>query len=288
MALEGKTYEDYQDAIRKFCSDNPELTIYLAGEISHPGISDLDFVVVDGFPVVSPEVEEFLMGGSVIVMPRSCMPRIGTIENFKLQLIQGEGTDFEKSDSEYFKFVEVLEWLPERILLLESLNDASISPHQMLLYLKSADRSIKNVESLTGKEFLRVSTNSLRSNFKVINLQQVLKDYIKCCNDAWEEFSSFCKFFEADVSGTADISSYYSFNHERFPVLLSYLNVLSCEPGDLARSLRERVKVEHSKCKIDQGFLEFAQRRFSLISKVYDFHVSKGSKTGMIKYGWLL
>ena len=288
MALEGKTYEDYQDAIRKFCSDNPELTIYLAGEISHPGISDLDFVVVDGFPVVSPEVEEFLMGGSVIVMPRSCMPRIGTIENFKLQLIQGEGTDFEKSDSEYFKFVEVLEWLPERILLLESLNDASISPHQMLLYLKSADRSIKNVESLTGKEFLRVSTNSLRSNFKVINLQQVLKDYIKCCNDAWEEFSSFCKFFEADVSGTADISSYYSFNHERFPVLLSYLNVLSCEPGDLARSLRERVKVSHAKCKIDQGFLEFAQRRFSLISEVYDFHVSKGSKTGMIKYGWLL
>ena len=89
MALEGKTYEDYQDAIRKFCSDNPELTIYLAGEISHPGISDLDFVVVDGFPVVSPEVEEFLMGGSVIVMPRSCMPRIGTIENFKLQLVQG-------------------------------------------------------------------------------------------------------------------------------------------------------------------------------------------------------
>jgi len=288
LALEGKTYEDYQDAIRKFCSDNPELTIYLAGEISHPGISDLDFVVVDGFPVVSPEVEEFLMGGSVIVMPRSCMPRIGTIENFKLQLIQGEGTDFEKSDSEYFKFVEVLEWLPERILLLESLNDASISPHQMLLYLKSADRSIKNVESLTGKEFLRVSTNSLRSNFKVINLQQVLKDYIKCCNDAWEEFSSFCKFFEADVSGTADISSYYSFNHERFPVLLSYLNVLSCEPGDLARSLRERVKVSHAKCKIDQGFLEFAQRRFSLISEVYDFHVSKGSKTGMIKYGWLL
>ena len=194
MTLEGKTYEDYQNAIRKFCSDNPELTIYLAGEISHPGISDLDFVVVDGFPVVSPEVEEFLMGGSVIVMPRSCMPRIGTIENFKLQLIQGERTDFEKSDSEYFKFVEVLEWLPERILLLESLNDASISPHQMLLYLKSADRSIKNVESLTGKEFLRVSTNSLRSNFKVINLQQVLKDYIKCCNDAWEEFSSFCKF----------------------------------------------------------------------------------------------
>ena len=60
MNLEGKTHEDYQAAIRKFCEDNPGLTIYLAGEISHPGISDLDFVVVDKFPVISPEIEKFL------------------------------------------------------------------------------------------------------------------------------------------------------------------------------------------------------------------------------------
>ena len=288
MSLEGKTHEDYQNAIRRFCSDNPELTIYLAGEISHPGISDLDFVVVDEFPVVSSEVEKFLMGGNIIVMPRSCMSRIDMIENFNLKLVQGERTDFEKNNSEYFKFVEILEWLPERTLLLESLDAEISSPHQMLLYLKSADRSIKNVESLIGKEFLRVSTNSLRNNFKVINLQQVLKDYIKCCNEAWQEFSSFCKFFEADIEGSADITNYYSFDHKRFPILLSYLNALACEEGDLSYKLSKRIKIKKSKCKFDQDFLEFAKRRFSLISEVYDFHVSKESKTGMIKYGWLL
>ena len=66
MNLEGKTEEDYQEAIREFCKDNPNLTIYLAGEISHPGISDLDFVVVDEFPVISPKVEKFLMGGKTL------------------------------------------------------------------------------------------------------------------------------------------------------------------------------------------------------------------------------
>ena len=288
LTLEGKTYEDYQNAIRKFCSDNPELTIYLAGEISHPGISDLDFVVIDDFPVVSPEVENFLMGGNVIVMPRACMSRIGMIENFNLKLIQGQRTDFEKSNSEYFKFVEVLEWLPERILLLESLDTKSLSPQQILLYLKSADRSIKNVEKLTGKQFDRVSTDNLRDNFKVINLQQVLKDYIKSCESAWEEFASFCKVCEPSIVGSANISRYYQFDHERFPLLLSYLNYLSSEEGDLPSKLRERMSVDKSKCKFDQDFLQFIRKRFSLIGEVYDFHISKGSKSGMIKYGWFL
>ena len=119
-------------------------------------------------------------------------------------------------------------------------------------------------------------------------MQQVLKDYIKCCNEAWQEFSSFCKFFEADIEGSADITNYYSFDHKRFPILLSYLNALACEEGDLSYKLSKRIKIKKSKCKFDQDFLEFAKRRFSLISEVYDFHVSKESKTGMIKYGWLL
>ena len=288
MTLEGKTYEDYQDVIRKFCSDNPELTIYLAGEISHPGISDLDFVVVDDFPVVSSDVEEFLMGGNVIVMPKDCMSRITMIENFNLNLVLGEKTDLVRSNSDHFKIVEILEWLPERILLLESLDIESLSPHQILLYLKSADRSIKNVESITGKEFVRVSTDNLRSNFKVINLQQVLKSYLAACEAAWEEFSSFCKVLESSIIGNAKISSYYKFDHNRFPILLSYLNQLAAEESKLAVKLRERMSIDKFECKFDQDFLQFIRKRFSLIGEVYDFHVSKGSKSGMIKYGWLL
>jgi hypothetical protein len=288
VSLEGKTEEDYQKAIRKFCDDNPELTIYLAGEVSHPGISDLDFVVVERTPIVSPEVEEFLMGGNIIVMPRSCMSRIPMIENFNLNLVQGERTDFEKNNNDHFSIVEIIEWLPERILLLESLDIESYTPQEILLYLKSADRSIKNVEKLTGKEFDRVSTDKLRSNYKVINLQQVLKGYIKACESAWKEFSSFCSVCEPSIVGNAKISSYYQFDHKRFPLLLSYLNFLSTGEGSLPQKLRERMAVENFECKFDQDFLQFIRKRFSLIGEVYDFHVAKGSKSGMIKYGWFL
>jgi len=48
------------------------------------------------------------------------------------------------------------------------------------------------------------------------------------------------------------------------------------------------MSIDKFECKFDQDFLQFIRKRFSLIGEVYDFHVSKGSKSGMIKYGWLL
>ena len=60
MSLKGMKMLDYHHAISRFCADNSDLTIFLAGEISHPGISDLDFVVLDEEPVISKSVEPFL------------------------------------------------------------------------------------------------------------------------------------------------------------------------------------------------------------------------------------
>jgi hypothetical protein len=288
LTLEGKTQKDYEDAKDKFCRDNPDLTIFLAGEVSHPGISDLDFVVVDDIPYISPDTEEFLMGGNVIVMPRKVMPQIRLIENFSLHFLQGENIEISENNEQYFDLVEVIEWLPERILLLESLDIKSIAPQQLLLYLKSADRSIKNVEKLTGYEFSRISTEDLRANYKNIDLDQVAKNYMSACILAWEAFSETCVVCIPNISGKASISDYYSFDHVRFPLLLSYLNVLASAGSDLSIVLKERLEINRFECKFDSKFLQFIKKRFSLIDDVYEFHVSKGSKRGMIKYGWLL
>jgi len=70
--------------------------------------------------------------------------------------------------------------------------------------------------------------------------------------------------------------------------LLSYLNVLASSDSDLSTALKERLEITQFECKFDSKFLQFIKRRFSLIADVYEFHVSKGNKRGMIKYGWLL
>jgi len=288
LTLEGKTQKDYEDAKDKFCRDNPDLTIFLAGEVSHPGISDLDFVVVDDTPLISEDVKEFLMGGNVIVMPRKVMPQIRLIENFNLHFLQGENIKISENTEQYFDLVEVIEWLPERILLLESLDTKSISSEQLLLYLKSADRSIKNVEKLTGLQFSRISTDDLRTNYKNLDLDHETKNYVAACTLAWEAFSKMCAVCVPDIRGKASISKYYCFDHTRFPLLLSYLNVLASSDSDLSTALKERLEITQFECKFDSKFLQFIKRRFSLIADVYEFHVSKGNKRGMIKYGWLL
>ena len=170
-------------------------------------------------PLVSEDVKEFLMGGNVIVMPRKVMPQIRLIENFNLHFLQGENIKISENTEQYFDLVEVIEWLPERILLLESLDTKSISSEQLLLYLKSADRSIKNVEKLTGLQFSRISTEDLRTNYKNLDLDHETKNYVAACTLAWEAFSKMCAVCVPDIRGKASISEYYCFDHMRFPFI---------------------------------------------------------------------
>ena len=93
--------EEYHKAIEDFCNLNKDLNIYLAGEISDPGISDLDFLVLDEQPVLSGRVKRFLCGGNVIVYPREYFEYINYIEQFNLKRIQGAGIPL-KSPPELF------------------------------------------------------------------------------------------------------------------------------------------------------------------------------------------
>ena len=68
--------KDYKTAIDIFCNDNPGLTVFQVGEISHPGISDLDLLVIGEEPKISKSVKEMLVGGSVIIMPKSLFSKI--------------------------------------------------------------------------------------------------------------------------------------------------------------------------------------------------------------------
>ena len=61
--------QHYEDVIKEFCKDNPGLDIYLAGEVSHPGISDLDFLVLDEKPKISERVKKYLKGGKLRFSP---------------------------------------------------------------------------------------------------------------------------------------------------------------------------------------------------------------------------
>ena len=160
MSIKEMKREDYDNAINKFCIDNPESTIYLAGEISHPGISDLDFLIVENEPIVDSSVQPFLMGGNVLIMPENNIENVKLLENVNLRKIQG--LDYHLKDPPIqHDIVELLEWLPERILKCKWSSAYGMRKDEVLLLHKSINRSIEKVKSIVGKNY----KNNLRKMF---------------------------------------------------------------------------------------------------------------------------
>ena len=290
--------EEYQKAIKEFCNLNNDLDIYLAGEVSDPGISDLDFLVLDKQPIVSPRVKKFLCGGNVIVYPREHFHFINHIEQFNLRRIQGVEIPLESPPELFFKTVEIIEWLPERILLLQNILDGGTRAtlHHTLLILKSIDRSIKNVEAYCNVRFIRPSVAEIRRRYGNMwakmtpideSMRKIVVSFIKIAHNAWNTFEKKCVLFSGTARGKIYITDYYK-SENMFNNLLLYFKSMASINSILSEKLNERVNIEVEDVVFNEEFLKFITHRWEMIDKIYNWFLEKGYKKGMIKYGWFL
>ena len=284
-SLKEKTFSDYERAIDEFCHDNKDLTVYLAGEISHPGVSDLDFLVVNKQPVVSENVELFLAGGNVIIMPDFLMKNLKNFENINLSLVQGKSHLMDSPDSE-FKYIEIIEWLPERILKLQSMKNKNFNNQDFLLLHKSINRSVKLVEILTQHKFDLIEADYVRkSNLnKKIFLEKTLSYAIK----AWNEFEKYVidnMIIYGDISGSVNICSYYKFNN-KFKVLMLYFErMIKIKESLMSYQLSQRSNIKGTSI-LDHDFENYAIKRWK--DRLLKWFKKNNMKRGMIKYGWFL
>jgi len=287
-SLKGKTLSDYNLAIKEFCNDNKDLTVYLAGEISHPGISDLDFLVVNSKPKISQEVNLFLSGGNVIIMPDFFMSKARDFENLNLTLLQGKDHQVKKP-SKYFKYVEIIEWLPERILKLKSMKQKYFSEQDLMLLHKSVNRSVKSVIQITGKEIDIIEEDSVRSD-KAIDKQLILQKTIDYATLAWLNFEKYIienKIIYGTCRGDVRISSYYKFCN-KFNVLSLYFNRLTeIKDNELSKKLHSKTSLS-GHYFLDPEFEKYVVSRWEDINTLYLWFKENNFKRGMIKYGWFL
>ena len=288
--LAGKSIQDYQAAINRFCKDNQETTVYLAGEISHPGISDLDFLVVDDMPMVDSQVKPFLAGGNIIVMPSEQMINLNDFENFNLKHLQGKTYQI-KNKHRLFDIVEIIEWLPERILKLESYknNLNNITKLELMLTHKSINRSIRSVQAMTSEKFNIIEENDLRK-LASFDKKEVVGKTLSEGYKAWQSFEDYLrqkKYFEGHASGRVQISQYYSF-FDKFEILCIYFSMLSSiEKNKLSVELRKCCNIQ-GRYSMDSELQNFLANRWDNLSRIYQWFIFKKYKSGMIKYGWFL
>lgn len=286
-----KTLEDYNRAIKKFCEDNAKSTVYMAGEISHPGISDLDFLIVDDEPVVDELVKPFLMGGNIIVVPDFAMKNLQILENFNVKHLQGKKYNFEKNKVQNTeeKIIAILEWLPERILKCKSIDPDRASKNDVLLLHKSINRSIKAVSTIVGKKYNVITTDTARSDASIEN-KQLLDTSITFGVKAWSDFASFLiekNLITGEASGVVEICEHYQFRNT-FDHLILYFHYMSNIDCSLSKRLSNRLNVSVKNIDIDSDLFSIMEARWKILSRTYDWFLEKNLKAGMIKYGWLL
>ena len=280
---------DYDLAIKQFCLDNPSSTIFLAGEISHPGTSDLDFLIVDDKPMISRHVRPFLMGGNVITVPSFAVENIRSIENLNLRLLQGQHIEIQ-SPSHLFQLVEIIEWLPERILRCSYALSGNTTASEILLLYKSLDRSISAVEKLVGRSYSRESVERFGEINREKKLRNILQNSLKCAELAWDDFTKFM-YDSAAISGSCtgkvEICNYYSFN-DQFQLLMLYFSYVYSVDSQMSAELQSRTSISVKDISIDNELGEFVLNRWRFLSSIFDWFKEKDLTRGMIKYGWLL
>jgi len=282
--------KDYEDAISKFVSDNRDSSkaIFLAGNLHHPGISDLDFIIVGSKPIIDDTIKEFLVDGNVIAMPEDLIEYINYFDKFPLKQLSGSKIAVKNNSYKDFNLIQIMEWLPERILLLQDLmNGKTYDIRKLLMVLKSINISIIDVEDYLNLSVERPDINYVMGNFLNIDLQLLSKRFLSAAIEAWSKFESNIQLFEGDITGNVQFSRYYKFSN-KFPLLLQYLKYISSLHNSFSIQTREFMSLSGSNKCISESLEQFIDFRVNLLSRLYNWFIQNNFKTGMVKYGWIL
>lgn len=156
--------EEYAVAQHRFLDiarSYPDIrAVYTGGTVTHPGISDLDFVLalndtlqqpLDIEEKLDPEIKSVIGKGSILKINTSNMATLKIIDDFPLQHLQGEQYHFAEYTSIEYEICRFLDWMPERLFRIWQLQTSTeIDVIHTLQLLKSLTVSLKKLQEITG------------------------------------------------------------------------------------------------------------------------------------------
>jgi len=284
--------KNYYDAMILLCIENPGKNIALCGSVKEPGLSDLDFLVLDEEPIVSESVREYFKpldkyGGEVLVCPSELYPDIPYILNLRITPLQGTFPPLNKPTLDELKIlreIEIIEWLPERLLRVQKiLRERLYDSDKLHLITKSLYRSInmaaEHIPFLTKVEYIK-SSNKTKAYENLEKSYKIALWY----NDEIEKYASIY----GNATGKIDICDYYTIHDDEFSLLKIYLHKLVSFNTNLSKKLSERININCPGIKMSIKHAELIAKRWDICSKLYDWFVVKKYTKGMMKWGWLL
>lgn len=177
------------------------LSIYDYGTVKHPGISDLDILVVfesdppEWLPDLStdfdPLVDELVGHGNLIMLDRSTFENLHYIDpRLMPRHLSGERIKLKNVDSETAMFrdhASVVDWLPERVYQIQQLRlRLELPVMRSLQLLKSLSYSFRIIDNKVGFEAgidFEDQIDELRTNWFEYSEEEQKKALLICIND---------------------------------------------------------------------------------------------------------
>lgn len=283
-----KYIADYCNAITKFCEQNSGKSIAMCGSIKNPGLSDLDFLVLDEEVKVDKNVQKFFkpldqFGGDVLICPNKLYPYIPYIIDLRITPLQGNFSDIieiSEKERELLDMIEIIEWMPERIMRVRHiLFNRTYSLDKLHLVTKSLFRSINMVAKISGQTPIKYSGEP---SFKY------LEDVLSIAEKYWKRFEDFVPI-KGEVDGNISICYYYKSDGDEFGLLKRYLSHLVSFDNLISKELGKRVNLRVSKpLNISSSLQKIISTRWELCNQMFIWFKNRRYTKGMMKWGWLL
>lgn len=321
---------DYQRALKDFVRRSRQeagiRAVYMAGNVSQPGISDLDVLVAldDRLPaplkidLAIPRTTKTLIGhGTILKVPERLMPSVQVIDDFPLRHIWGDAYHFDDFNTPPYELCRVLDWLPERIARLIRIQSLTVLDVTWALqFLKSLTVSLEKLSALTGanrhKEFtkdviaLRKNwwKDSQRHHHLLVALRAAEPVGLQALRDC-DEYLIANNFLQPvrrpppahfAIKGGPRFAFSSSVAVVRHTLVLSpsyftfYAAQAKLARGWLKRKLRASfsIKIPNTSPQLSPTLRQAVIQRMGFIEDCGAFLQRAGIKRGLLKYGWFL
>lgn len=324
------TRNDYKICLNKICKilKKDVHSIYEYGTYKNPGLSDIDLILVANnnnlnlekkIQKIKSEFNFFFEFSNIIVTNRNMIKYIKYFDNLRLNKIFGPKIYFKepkKSESLLLKYLEIVDWAPERLIRLIEIKKKYIDRKNFGL-INSIKYTLKNINSFLKKkkyEKLIYQIEKLRLNYKnakEIEVKRIIETLINRLLEALKEISkinffSQNKYFSPEYSSLSfPNKSKIFFNKNEFKInkRKNYLHVSKCfgysyfyyvkhcHNSSLSKIIKKYYYVKNSKKLLlhkNLDLLNILKVRCKYLSENINFLKDKKITKGLYKFGWFL
>ena len=286
-------------------------TVYEYGTVKNIGLSDLDIIVVGNKHIrkIPLRFRAILEGGSpYAIMDKDSFKEVKLLGNINLRRLHGEDIEVnEPPDEVMLAVAQVMDWLPERILRLQTIvNNEWVNVTDALGFLRSFMYSIEDARKFIpfnqGKVFMdrvhlmRNEWFDLTEKRQINDLMMLLNEGIdigKFYMDKVSQAVVYAKYYpEFDGDGCFHINKDigYDFGGDEIPgswisvpsVWAVHLQWLSLFGGRVGKIIERNLSCEVSPLPPnDLEYFEFLGKRMELCNKIY--HVRGSYRFGHLE-----